>query len=141
MIRVHPLIGVGWGNYAIVRNDPEYRGGSAWADVYDAPGLGLLGTAAEVGVPLTLFLVAVFFYPYFYLRRMGAPLVVRNLALMQPVIHIFGGQLNLTHPWLLSAFALGLGYFYSRRQLVTYPSEPQPGGVLPRSASMAVPAK
>jgi hypothetical protein len=141
MIRTHPLLGVGWGNYAIVRNDPEYRGGSAWADIYDSPGLGLLGTAAELGIPLTLLLVTVFFYPYFYLRRMGAPLVVRNLALMQPVIHIFGGQLNLTHPWLLTAFALGLGYYYSCRQLDASPSEPQPGSVLPRSASAAVRAQ
>jgi hypothetical protein len=142
MIRAHPLLGVGWGNYGIVRNSPEYRGGSAWANFYDSPGLGLLGTAAEVGVPLTVFLIAIFFYPYFYLRRIGAPLVVKNLALMQPVIHIFGGQLNLTHPWLLTAFALGLGYFYRHPFNAPVP-EPHPGGILPQRVDDAagVPAQ
>lgn len=133
MIQAHPLLGIGWGNYALVRNSPEYRGGSAWANFYDAPGLGLLGTAAEVGVPLTLVLIAIFFYPYFYLRRIGSPLVIKNLALMQPVIHIFGGQLNLTHPWLLTAFALGLGYAYSHNGLEVYNPQVSPSGPLPQS--------
>lgn len=137
MIAAHPVLGVGWGNYALVRNSPEYRGASAWAENYDASGLGLLGTAAEVGVPLTLFLIAIFFYPYFYLRRIGAPLVVKNIALMQPVIHIFGGQLNMTHPWLLTAFALGLGCYYSRHPFNATATEPHTGGDLSQSLATA----
>jgi hypothetical protein len=126
MIQVHPWVGIGWGNYPLVRNSPEYRGGARWADIEDDPGLGMLGTTADFGIPLTLFLIFITFYPYFYLRRQGAPLVVKNLALIQPVVHLCGAQLNLTYPWLITAFALGLGYYYSRNQLQAYAPQPVP---------------
>jgi O-antigen ligase len=129
MIQVHPWVGIGWGNYPLVRNSPEYRGGARWADIEDDPGLGILGTTADFGIPLTLFLVCITFYPYFYLRRQGAPLVVKNLALIQPVVHLCGAQLNLTYPWLITAFALGLGYYNSRHQLEAY--APQPASASP----------
>ncbi len=122
MIQAHPWLGVGWGNYGLVRDSPQYRGGSAFADFYDSPGLGLFGMAAEIGVPATLFLIVIFFWPYLYLRRIGAPLVVKNIALIQPMVHIFGGQLNMTYPWTMTAFAFALGYFYSRHELSAYPA-------------------
>jgi len=135
MIAAHPYLGVGWGNYGIVRDSPQYRGGAAFADYDDAPGLGLLGTAAEVGIPATLFLIGILFYPYFYLRRIEAPLVIKNLALMQPIIHLFGGQLNLTHPWVITAFAFGLGYFYKHHGLSAYPASALPSVVAGVAAS------
>jgi O-antigen ligase len=110
MIEAHPLTGVGWGNYGIVRNAPEYRGASSWADINDEPGLGLFGTTAELGLPLTLYLIGCLFLPYIYLRRKKAPLFLTNLVLLQPVVHIFGAQLNLTYPWILTSFALGITY-------------------------------
>jgi len=27
-------------------------------------------------------------------------------------VHLFGAQLNVTYPWIVTAFALGLGYSY-----------------------------
>jgi len=109
MIAAHPLVGVGWGNYELVRNAPEYRGASAWVDIADEPGLGLFSLGAELGLPLLGLLVFCLVLPAIYLRRKDAALPLINLALMQPIAHLFGGQLNLTYPWIVSAFALGFG--------------------------------
>lgn len=109
MIAAHPLAGVGWGNYGLVRNDPIYRGAAVFVDDADDPGLGLLGLTAEIGLPLLAVLLIILFLPFFILRRAHAPSWLRNLALVQPLVHICGAQLNLTYPWIVSAFALGLG--------------------------------
>ncbi len=110
MIAEHPLTGVGWGNYGLVRNAPEYRGASAWVDLNDEPALGVAGLAAELGLPLTALLLLCLLYPAILLRRRRAPAHLVNLALVQPVVHIFGAQLNLTYPWIVTAFALGLAF-------------------------------
>ena len=109
MLAAHPLAGIGWGNYGLVRNAPEYRGASAWVDINDDPGLGLFGLAAELGIPLTALLCWGLLLPSIYLRRRRVPVWLMNMALLQPIAHIFGAQLNLTYPWIISAFALGLG--------------------------------
>jgi hypothetical protein len=124
MIAAHPWVGVGWGNYGTVRNAPEYRGAAAFADLYDEPSLGLLGTTAELGIPLLLYLVACFFVPYFYLRRKQAPSYLINLAMLQPMVHIFGAQLNVTYPWVVTAFALGLAEALPLEDALTKPVAP-----------------
>lgn len=116
MIAAHPLTGVGWGNYGIVRNDPQYRGAAAWGEP-DEPGLGIFGLAAEMGSPLLIFLLIALIVPYFWLRSLRVPDYVANLALLQPVVHIFGAQLNLTYPWIVTAFALGIGYALNHQKL------------------------
>ena len=113
MIAAHPLTGIGWGNYSALRNNPEFRGASQFVPEADEPGLGLLGSAADLGLPLLCLLMICLFAPVFYVRRRKVPLYVLNLALCQPIVHIFGGQLNLTYPWITTALALGLAY--SRR--------------------------
>lgn len=110
MIAAHPLSGIGWGNYGVLRNDPQYRGASFFADIADQPGIGILGYAAEFGIPLLTFLVLILLLPYFYLRFRRAPIWMTNLALMSPLVHLFGAQLNITYPWIMTAFALGMGY-------------------------------
>lgn len=124
MIAAHPLTGVGWGNYGILRNTPEYRGASSWADIADTPSLGLLGYAAELGVPLVVFLIAITILPVIYLRRLGVPAYILNLALMQPLVELFGAQLNHTYPWVVTSFALGLAYAIQRKQKL-HSSAPQ----------------
>jgi len=114
MIAAHPFTGVGWGNYGIVRNDPQYRGAAAWGDP-DEPGLGVLGLGAEIGLPLLSFLFVYLALPYFWLHRLHVPEHIANLALLQPVAHLFGAQLNLIYPWIVTAFALGLGFAIKRR--------------------------
>lgn len=116
MIAAHPWTGVGLGNYGILRNDPLYRGAAAWGEP-DDPGLGILGVAAETGLPLLLLLGICLFLPYYWLRRIGTPPYVANLALLQPIAHAFGAQLNLTYPWIVTAFALGLGYALRTRPI------------------------
>lgn len=110
MIAAHPFTGIGWGNYGLLRNSPEYRGASQFVSGSDDPGLGLLGTAADLGLPLISFLLVCVLVPVFYVRRCGVPLYVVNLALWQPIVHICGAQLNLTYPWITTALALGLAY-------------------------------
>lgn len=110
MVSEHPLVGVGWGNYGLLRNAPEYRGAAAFAEINDEPGLGIAGMTAELGVPLVLYLGVCLILPLIYLRRIKSPAYITNLALLQPLVHLFGAQLNLTYPWIVTAFALGLGY-------------------------------
>ncbi len=110
MIAAHPLSGIGWGNYGVLRNSPEYRGASFFADIADQPGIGILGYVAEMGIPLLSFLVLILMLPYFMLRFRRAPTWMTNLALMSPLVHLFGAQLNVTYPWIVTAFALALGY-------------------------------
>jgi hypothetical protein len=113
MIAEHPLTGVGWGNYGLLRNAPEYRGAAVFTEDADDPGLGIFGLAAELGLPLLGGLLILLFLPFFYLRSLGSPVWLSNLALVQPIVHLYGAQLNLTYPWVVTAFALGLGLSYS----------------------------
>ncbi len=110
MIAAHPYTGIGWGNYGVLRNDPQYRGASVWSDIADQPGLGILGYAAEFGIPLLAVLGFTLLLPYFYLRIHRAPTWMTSLALMSPLVHFFGAQLNVTYPWIVTAFALALNY-------------------------------
>ena len=108
MIAAHPWLGVGWGNYGLVRNDVQYRGLSPVIGVTDSPGLGLYGTTAEVGIPLMILLLYLLLQPLLLTRRATHWRPLLTLALIQPVVQLCGAQLNLTYPWIVSAFALGL---------------------------------
>ncbi|MES2391442.1 MAG: hypothetical protein V4555_07365, partial [Acidobacteriota bacterium] len=67
-----------------------------------------------------------FLVPYLYARRVHAPLYIRNLALLQPLVHLFGAQLNLTYPWVTTAFALALTYLYAHGALPVLAVSPSP---------------
>jgi hypothetical protein len=108
MIAAHPWAGIGFANYGLVRNALEYRGGSVWVTFADNPSLGLAGTAAEIGLPLSIYLLYILFIPVTVVRRTTAWTPLISLVLIQPVVHLFGAQLNLTYPWITTAFALGL---------------------------------
>ncbi len=125
MIAAHPLTGVGWGNYGLLRNAPEYRGAAVFTEDADDPGLGIFGLAAEIGLPLLAGLLILLFLPFFYLRHLKTPIWLSNLALVQPVVHLFGAQLNLTYPWVVTAFALGLGLSYSNAPFSQQNPQPQ----------------
>jgi hypothetical protein len=110
MIAAHPYTGIGWGNYGGLRNRPEFRGASVWSPYADDPGLGLIGAAADFGLPLLAYLLVSLAVPFVMIRRRGASLYLSNLALLQPLAHIFGAQLNTTFTWVVTAFALGMAY-------------------------------
>jgi hypothetical protein len=109
MIATHPLTGIGFGNYPLMRNDPNYLDGlPAITEVQDLPGLGLFGVAAEIGVPATLWLIVLLLIPYRRTRQNGA--VVASAALFQPMAHIFGMQITFFLPWFVTACALGAAW-------------------------------
>jgi hypothetical protein len=107
MIAAHPLGGVGLGNYSLMRNDPNYLQGLPPVEEWDLPGMGLLGDAAELGVPLALFLAVAMARPFWKAARWRAPMAVAAAAAFQPVALLLGVNLNFFYPWLMTAFALG----------------------------------
>ena len=108
MVQTHPWLGVGFAHYGIVRNTPEYRRLAVFAELNDVPGLGMLQYLAETGIPITLFLLVLLFTPFILLRKTTHLRRATALGLLQPCVHLLGAQLNLTYPWVVSAFALGL---------------------------------
>ena len=116
MIRAHPLIGIGLGNYPIVRDDPQYRRGTPVIEPpLDSPSLGPVDYIVDLGFPLFFYFTWVELAPAVALvrRREKAGLVC--LMLMQPVANWFGAHLNLTYPWVGAAIALGIAYGRQQR--------------------------
>jgi hypothetical protein len=106
MIAAHPLLGIGLGNYSLMRNDPEYLQGLPAIDDWDLPGLGLVSDAAELGVPLTLAFIVLLVRPLWNSKKQSAPAIVLATAAFQPVALLTGVNLNFFYPWLVSAFVL-----------------------------------
>jgi len=64
MILAHPVTGIGLGNYPLMRNDPMYLDGlPAVTEIEDLPALGIPGITAEMGVPITIWLVSLLLVP------------------------------------------------------------------------------
>lgn len=127
MIAMHPLAGIGWGNYALVRDDPQYRQGTAFTIGNDSPSLGEIDYIVDLGIPLWLYLTWLEFVPFRNLLRRRADLLLLNLALMHPLSVLVGAHLNLTYPWAVGGFALGLGYRQWQEAGMTSPISHQRG--------------
>ena len=106
MTAAHPAGGVGLGNYSLTRNDPEYLQGLPPTDEWDLTGMGLAGAAAELGVPLAVYLFWLLLRPVRRARAVRAPVAVGLAAAFQPVAFLLGVNLNFFYPWLVTAFAL-----------------------------------
>ncbi|HEY1203923.1 MAG: O-antigen ligase family protein [Bryobacteraceae bacterium] len=119
MIAAHPLLGIGVGNYSLMRNDPEYLQSLPPVSEWDLPGMGLLGSAAEFGIPLTLFLLALLLRPLARSRKMGQPAVLAVAASFQPLAFLLGVNLNFFYPWLVAAFVMAAGGAISERYAST----------------------
>jgi hypothetical protein len=115
MIAAHPVAGIGVGNYSLMRNDPDYLQGLPPVDEWDLPGVGLLGSAAEFGIPLAVAFVVVLLYPLFRARRARAPAVVAVAAAFQPVAFALGVNLNFFYPWLVAGIAMAMASEYESR--------------------------
>ncbi len=119
MIEAHPVMGIGVGNYSLMRNDPQYLENLPPVSEWDLPGMGLFGSAAEFGVPLTLFLLVLLMRPVVRSRKMGQPVVVAVAASFQPLAFLLGVNLNFFYPWLVAAFVLAAGGAINERNAST----------------------
>jgi hypothetical protein len=108
MIASHPVLGIGIGNYSLMRNDPDYLQGLPSADKWDLPGLGLLGSTAEFGIPLTIFFFVLLVKPLWQGTRKRVRLIVVLTAAFQPLATLFGVNLNFFYPWLVTGLILPL---------------------------------
>lgn len=116
MIEAHPLLGIGWGNYPLVRDNPQYRRGSAFAiTLADAPSLGPVDYMVDLGIPLWIYLTWINLKPLYLLRRRNADGRVLALTAMQPIAVLCGTHLNITYPWVTLALAMGIGFGAGRQ--------------------------
>jgi O-Antigen ligase len=106
MFADHPMLGVGFGNYSLARNNPAYRGPLPLplVDNWDLPGLGGLVTfALESGVVgLVMFL-----WPFTRFYR-SASKPARYMVALFMLGMIFGVQLYFQYIWLALALATSL---------------------------------
>lgn len=120
MVEKHPLTGVGIGNYSVLRNSPEYAPEFPPAPGWDEPGLGFLGYAAELGLPLLVWLMLLVWAPVRIARRAGERETAVLIACAFPFFaDVFGTPITFYYPYLVSALALG----YVLRARVVFDSE------------------
>lgn len=104
MVMAHPLLGVGIGNYSLVRNDPSYRDFLPYVEEWDLHGLGLIGATSEIGIIGVLFFSWWYLKPYLLTRVISSPL--KQSFLIFPLFaFIFGVQLTFVYPWIMFAIA------------------------------------
>lgn len=108
MIKAHPVLGIGVGNYSLMRNDPEYLQGLPAVDEWDLPGMGLIGSTAEFGIPLAAFFLVLLLRPLYRAWRTSAPPVVLAAAAFQTIAVVLGVNLNFFYPWLVAALVLSM---------------------------------
>lgn len=105
MIAAHPITGIGFGNYPLMRNDPRYLGIlPSIRQVEDVPGIGIPGIAAEMGVPATLWLLILLVLPAWRGRKREP--IFSIAAIYQLMAHTFAVQLTFFYPWVVSACAI-----------------------------------
>lgn len=106
MVADRPIFGIGFGNYSLVRNDPTYRAFVPPTVEWDLPGLGLVGYAPEVGLPMMLVLLAVLLRLPWLALRGRVPGALFFCALYPFTAHLMGVQITFFYPWLVTALAL-----------------------------------
>jgi hypothetical protein len=110
MIAAHPITGIGIGNYPLMRNDPRYLGPlPSIRYLEDEPGLGVLGYASELGLPVTACLIILLFVPYGICMKSATIVVLASLV--QVVSQLLGVQPTFFYPWFVSASAIAASRF------------------------------
>lgn len=104
IIETHPFLGIGIGNYSLVRNDPTLLRGLPQVDRWDLQGLGLLGYMAELGIPLTVYVMFMYFRPFRLALRTRPWIAVLGIYPLGAAL--FGVQLNFTYPWIVMGLVL-----------------------------------
>lgn len=108
MVAAHPLTGIGFGNYSVLRNSPDYAAEFPPAPDWDEPGLGFFGYSAELGLPMLVWLMVLAWAPVRLARSRGErDTLVLALCACQFFAELFGAPITFFYPWLVSALALG----------------------------------
>ena len=103
MIADNPIIGIGLGNYPILRNLSEYRSFFPKIDVYDAHGFGgIMTILCEYGL---LGLIG-----FIWIIRYNSKKKNPYLVLLFVCVLLCGVQITFIYPWML----IGLNEFYYR---------------------------
>lgn len=101
MIKKNPILGVGLGNYSLVRNNEIYRQFFPYVDDWDLTGLGGgYNLLVENGLLGVLFFLAWFFY-FFKFRDIG---IIFPMLFLLPFL--LGAQLYMVYPWVYCSFYL-----------------------------------
>lgn len=97
MFLINPLIGIGIGNYPLLRNLQEYRAFFPTVDLFDAPGYGgLVDIFNQCGI-IGFSIVAIYFYKQF-------KIVNEKIFLMLFILPLtFGVQYTFMYPWFMLA--------------------------------------
>lgn len=114
MVEAHPIIGIGIGNYSLVRNDPNILKGLPATNDWDLHGLGILGYLAELGIPLTIFTLWFYIYPILVARKTKKWIFL--LSFYPILAAMFGVQLNFVYPWVVSGFVLAAVALFRRAE-------------------------
>lgn len=97
MFKKNPILGIGLGNYPVLRNKPEYRGFFPRIPVYDAMGFGGL---ADILVQQGIIGIFLFLYLIWKCHQKSQNWTYLLLFL---AVFMCGVQLTFVYPWLLIA--------------------------------------
>ena len=105
IVKAHPLLGVGIGNYSLVRGDPKL--GVPATDIWDLPGIGLFSYVGDLGIPLFVYLVWIVWLPMRVVTRAHRSDIFLLLAGYQLFAQMIEVQITFFYPWAISAMAFG----------------------------------
>lgn len=105
MISENPVLGIGLGNYSLLRDADKYNLFLPRVDMWDLHGLGLLGLTAEVGVLGILFLSAFFLLRYIRELKSGGSVFFLAISAYPLAALLFGVQPTFSYPWILLALS------------------------------------
>jgi hypothetical protein len=111
IVMAHPLLGVGMGNYSLVRADPQL--GVQAMDEWDLPGIGLFSYVGDLGIPLFLYLIWIVSLPLRIIKREQFPELILLIASYQLFAQMIEVQVTFFYPWAVSAITLGY-YLHAR---------------------------
>jgi hypothetical protein len=105
MIAENPIIGVGLGNYSLLRDSDKYNLFLPRVDQWDLHGLGLFGFTAEVGILGVLIFSAFFLLRYIQEFKSGGSVFELAISAYPIAALIFGVQPTFSYPWILLAIS------------------------------------
>lgn len=105
MIAENPIIGIGLGNYSLLRDSEKYNPFLPKVDLWDLHGLGLFGFTAEVGILGTLVFSSFFLLRYFREFKSDGSVFELAISAYPVAALIFGVQPTFSYPWILLAIS------------------------------------